>query len=609
VSAVFAAILASGTIPPAVGSTASLPAAVGFGGAPASPTHSGTGTDLAVAAGALSPLATAPTPRGPTAAVSIPPPPTLDGFGSSTAAAPNPSSLSVSVTTTTPGDLLVLELCTEQQTNVSTSASVNDSFGGTWSEHGAPLEFISHGGGSPAYLLVFSALPPGRWGTDTIMISFTGAGNATKTATAIAFAFSGVNPQSPWDRAAPFSQAGSNAVSATGTIDTLNANDAIVGFLSVTTRETVTPTTGFTAIATEPAAPSDFTAYAEYDRVTATGSHSSSPAWTGAQSYGLIVAAVEGAAPPPTFNVTFASTGLPDRTPWSVTLGGTTLSNTTAAGSGTIDFVTIAGQFAFSVGGVAGYEATPPGGTVTVASTNVTVPLLWSPRTYQAVFTETGLSVGSRWSVTLGGSTLNSTGTTLTFLSPNGTFNWSVRPPANYVPDPRRGNLTIAGANVNASIVFTSTLPATYGVIFLQTGLLAGTSWAVTFAGVTMHTTGSRLSFSATNGTYTYSVGPVAGETPNRASANLTVNGAAKSVTIAFHPASTPGASGAPFGLSGGWLILGLLLLVALASLVGAAMVVRRRKRRPPAGTAAPPKPGAAPGPPPAGDLRLEWQE
>jgi hypothetical protein len=329
----------------------------------------------------------------------------------------------------------------------------------------------------------------------------------------------------------------------------------------------------------------------------------------GAQSYGLLVAAVEGAAPPPTFNVTFTSTGLPDGTFWSVTLGATTLSNTTSAGTGVVDFVTIAGEFAYSVGGVAGYEATPPGGTVRVTTTNVTVALLWTTRTYQAMFDESGLPTGSRWSVTFGGSTHNSTATTVSFAAPNGTYNWSVQPPANYVPDPRGGNATIAGSNLNVSVVFTSGVLATYAVIFLQTGLLAGTSWAVTFAGMSLHTTGSRISFSAANGTYPYSVGPVAGEVPNRAAANLTVNGAAKSVTIAFRPVASPGASGAPFDLPAGWLLPALLLLVALVCLVGGAMVVRRRKRRPPAESVSPPKSGAASGPAPTDELRLDWQE
>jgi hypothetical protein len=159
------------------------------------------------------------------------------------------------------------------------------------------------------------------------------------------------------------------------------------------------------------------------------------------------------------------------------------------------------------------------------------------------------------------------------------------------------------------SVVFTSGVPATYAVIFLQTGLLAGTPWAVTFAGMSLHTTGSRISFSAANGTYPYSVGPVAGEVPNRAAANLTVNGAAKSVTIAFRPVASPGASGAPFDLPAGWLLPALLLLVALVCLVGGAMVVRRRKRRPPAESVSPPKSGAASGPAPTDELRLDWQE
>jgi YVTN family beta-propeller protein len=69
----------------------------------------------------------------------------------------------------------------------------------------------------------------------------------------------------------------------------------------------------------------------------------------------------------PTYAVTFAETGLPSGTGWSVTLNGST-----SVGAGDIVFLGFAsGTYAFSVGSVAGYTATPGIGTITVSGANV----------------------------------------------------------------------------------------------------------------------------------------------------------------------------------------------------------------------------------------------
>ncbi len=73
-----------------------------------------------------------------------------------------------------------------------------------------------------------------------------------------------------------------------------------------------------------------------------------------------------------------------------------------------------------------------------------------------------------------------------------------------------------------------------YNVTFTESGLPSGTSWSVTISGSTVSSITTSLTFSKPNGTYAYTVSPVAGykATPNTGS--VTVSGAAASQSIAF---------------------------------------------------------------------------
>ena len=83
------------------------------------------------------------------------------------------------------------------------------------------------------------------------------------------------------------------------------------------------------------------------------------------------------------------------------------------------------------------------------------------PRTYDVTFTETGLPVGTAWSVTLNGTDKSSIGSTLTFPEPNGTYPFAVGSVTGYVARPGSGRVTVSGTPVNLSITFTS--PTTSG--------------------------------------------------------------------------------------------------------------------------------------------------
>ena len=155
------------------------------------------------------------------------------------------------------------------------------------------------------------------------------------------------------------------------------------------------------------------------------------------------------------YSVAFTESGLPAGAAWSVTLAGTTNSSTTS----TITFSEPNGTYSFTVGGVAGYTASPLSGTVTVNGVAVTQAITFSPSavaTYAVTFTESGLPTGTRWSVTLAGVSKTSTATTITFQEPNGTYAFSVGPVSGYTSTPSAGSLSVSGAPVSQALTFST---------------------------------------------------------------------------------------------------------------------------------------------------------
>jgi YVTN family beta-propeller protein len=84
------------------------------------------------------------------------------------------------------------------------------------------------------------------------------------------------------------------------------------------------------------------------------------------------------------------------------------------------------------------------------------------------------------------------------------------------------------------SILSAGSVSVVYPVTFTESGLPAGTSWSVTFDGVTNHSTGNGVGFLAPNGSYSYTVGPASDYAASPASGSVTVDGANATVLIGF---------------------------------------------------------------------------
>ncbi len=165
---------------------------------------------------------------------------------------------------------------------------------------------------------------------------------------------------------------------------------------------------------------------------------------------------------------------------------------------------------------------------------NVTANLT-NCESYGVSFTESALPSGTNWSVTLNNQTRSSTNRSITFNESNGSYAYTVGAVSGYTRSPSSGSVTINGVNKTVIITFT---PFTYAVTFSGGGLPSGTNWSVTLDRQTMYSTARSITFNESNGSYAYTVGAVSGYIPSPSSGSLTVNGAAKTVSIIFTRAS-----------------------------------------------------------------------
>ena len=242
---------------------------------------------------------------------------------------------------------------------------------------------------------------------------------------------------------------------------------------------------------------------------------------------------------PGEYTVTFAESGLPSGTDWSVTLG----SSQRSASTSSIIFVEANGTYGYRIGPVTGRYTNRTAGSVVVDGFDVTQGLQWNPPpTYLVNFTETGLPAHPQWWVNLSG--INSgymASSSILFYEPNGTYNYSVQRLYDWETTRYEGSITVDGAPVNVTVAWVAIV--SYNITFQETGLPNGTAWNVSLPGSVTPTLdwGSEsfeISFSEPNGTYAFAVTATYGEPgaylADPSSGVVTVQGRAQTVAIAF---------------------------------------------------------------------------
>lgn len=289
--------------------------------------------------------------------------------------------------------------------------------------------------------------------------------------------------------------------------------------------------------------------------------------------------------------VWFYEEGLASGVSWSVTFNGVTQTTTNdwlvfGAASGA--------SYSFTAGAVAGYMVSPASGSIAlVAGTSYVEELLEYTPVYTVTLTETGLPSGTPWSAIVGGTTGTSKTSTITITVPVGDNAFQIPAIAGYTASPSSGTIDVTGA-YNLSIAFTQ---VKYAVTVTESGLSSGQSWTATVKGVsgeTQTSTGTEITFSLPNGTYTISVLNVSGYSLSAGNVSVTVNGAPAGISVSFTPNTTT--SVVSTNTFNEWLAV-LIAIAVIALVIGLlALFLRRGKKEPPTST-----PPQAWTPPPSG--------
>ncbi len=214
--------------------------------------------------------------------------------------------------------------------------------------------------------------------------------------------------------------------------------------------------------------------------------------------------------------------------------------------------------------------------------------------TFAVTFTESGLTAGSTWSVTMNGVTQSATTSTITFAISMGTYAYTVGNMAGYSPSPASGSVTVSAAAYSVAVTFA---PLTYAVTLSEGGLASGTVWSATVNGQTQSTSGATLVFYLPDGTYSYAFGSVSGyNLGTNSSGALTVSGAPMALAASYSATNTP--SLATTGdLNNYFAVAIALAVIALIVALLALLLFRRKKPEPVAPPAAwSPPPAAAAG-------------
>ena len=170
------------------------------------------------------------------------------------------------------------------------------------------------------------------------------------------------------------------------------------------------------------------------------------------------------------FPVTFAETGLPSGTSWSVTFNNAVATTSTTR----LELLELPGSYAYQVAPVAGYTVSPSSGTAEVANSSSVIYVTFAPATYSITLLESGLAPGTAWWATLDGTTNASSSSSIGFAAANGTYSFTVGSVSGYLASPPSGSITVNGAPVSKTITFTQ---AAYTVTFSENGAATGSEW------------------------------------------------------------------------------------------------------------------------------------
>jgi YVTN family beta-propeller protein len=211
------------------------------------------------------------------------------------------------------------------------------------------------------------------------------------------------------------------------------------------------------------------------------------------------------------------------------------LSSIQSSTNSSIKFSEPNGTYSYTIGYINGYSLPAESGTLKVEGSGITQTIKFSPVSgYSVTFAETGLRNGRTWSVTFGASTINSTNPTISFRVINGSYSFHISNVSGYLLSPTTGVIKVNGSSITKTVTFMQL----FSVKFIESNLTSGATWSVTLGNSTVTSTGSTISFTETNGSYSFSISTSSNLTFSPTSGTITVAG--NNVTQSVEFSATP---------------------------------------------------------------------
>jgi DNA-binding beta-propeller fold protein YncE len=263
------------------------------------------------------------------------------------------------------------------------------------------------------------------------------------------------------------------------------------------------------------------------------------------------------------YEVSLNETNLPPGTEWWVNLS---TGKSYSSNNSQIVFYLPNGTFSYTLA-VALKKWAPNSiyNTITIRGNNtIGISAPFHKVTFTVKFSESGLTTGTKWYISIDGGTYSSANSTILVALQNGTYNYTLESISGFTTSEYTGSFTISGNGIEEAVIWSQVL---YKVTFTETGLPQGTTWSIEFDNTTKSSISNTIVFDVPNGTFSYIVGTENGfELVN--GNNITIDGSSLSQNINFvrMPSNTTY-----------YIIIGSV--AGVADIAGAILLMMRRKR------------------------------
>jgi len=269
------------------------------------------------------------------------------------------------------------------------------------------------------------------------------------------------------------------------------------------------------------------------------------------------------------YKTTFIETGLPPGTMWYVNLSNGQSYNTTG---NSIEIQIPNGSYSYIIA-TTNKEYSAQGGSLIVNGANMEISIKFNLVTYAITFTESGLSSGTSWSVTLNNIEKSSTNGTIIFNEPNGSYSYTISSISGYRANTYSGTINVNGNPVSNSITWSL---ITYPITITENGIPNGTSWSATLTGttfngqyinITLSSTTNTITFNEPNGSYSYIIHLPSGYQSNNAKGSVNVSGNFAIATFKAQQTTN-------------YLWIGIIAVVIIIAIVIGVILLRRGKNK-----------------------------